>query len=181
MTPPASHAEHLASAPLRGPYKHVPGQFLRATDRDSSAVASLYRTFFGNERAGLPLAAACIRALASSHSAESPCFLVLREWHTACVSTDEQRPHTVYVPNRCLAVVRVLSEESRTSMLSPCQGDRDISQRPGRLPRASLVVRKLGATIRKRNGDGGIGPCTDRDQIACTTSNLRITKSKDYP
>jgi len=39
----------------------------------------------------------------------------------------------------------VLSEESRTSMLSPCQGDRDISQRPGRLPRASLVV--IAATL----------------------------------
>jgi hypothetical protein len=40
----------------------------------------------------LPVATACIRALESPHSAGSSCFLVVREWHPACVKTTEQRP-----------------------------------------------------------------------------------------
>ena len=32
------------------------------------------------------MATACIRALESPHSAGSPCFLVVREWHPACVT-----------------------------------------------------------------------------------------------
>jgi len=61
---------------------------------ESRAARWLLEQLLRNGNEGLPVATACIRALESPHSAGSPAFLVVREWHPACVNATEQSKPT---------------------------------------------------------------------------------------